>query len=117
MGRWSGRFATWYRSALGFSLRGSGYRVLPPALSGPAACSSNLQFFLVEADNQPDIAAFSVGPNHPLGLIDQRLDQEHAHPARVLLAMHLLVDVRLGGRRLDAFAVVHHLHLQSIRAG
>ena len=54
----------------------------------------------IQPDDQPDITAFAVRACDPLGLVNQRLDEEHAHAAGIFLAVHLLFDVGLGGKGL-----------------
>src|SRR5208282_1701659 len=46
----------------------------------------------IQPDDQPHIAAFAVGPGHPLGLVDKGLDKKHSHAAGVFFAVHLAVD-------------------------
>src|SRR5258708_23686110 len=52
----------------------------------------------------------------PFDLIDQRLDQKHAHAARFLLLMHLPVDVRSSGVTLWPFAGIENFDFERVWA-
>src|SRR5271155_3770930 len=116
MEKWSGRFVTWYRSALGSSLRNFRLSYSPSALPGRSGSRPSSTLVFIQANDQADIAAFAVGSHHPFGLVHQRLNEEHAHPARVFFAVHLAVDIRLVGQSLEALAVVDYLDFERSRA-
>src|SRR6478736_5473138 len=65
---------------------------------------------------EPDVAGFPIRACHPLGFVDQRLDEEHSHATGVFLPVNLAVDVRFGRYGLQALAVVDDLHFQPFRA-
>src|SRR3984957_3132949 len=90
-----------------------------------ATTSSTLAFVSVctlltllgQPDDQSYVASFARASFDPLCLVDQRLDQKHAHAARILFAMHLAVDVRSGGRLGDTGSGIHDFDFQRFIAG
>src|SRR6202161_3139017 len=88
----------------------------PPA----AITSSTLAFVSVctlltllgQPDNQSYVASFAGASLDPLCLVDQRLDQKHAHAAGILFAMHLAVYVWFRRRLGDTRSGIHHFDLQ-----
>src|ERR1700722_14100449 len=78
-----------------------------------AACT--LFTLLVHSDNQPHKALLIVrGCRNPLSLVNQRLNEKHAHSASFFLSGHFTVDVRSGWCCLHADAVVHNFDLELI---
>src|SRR5579863_2076134 len=61
----------------------------------------------IQTDHEPDVTGFSVLPRDPLSLIHQRLDEEHAHAARIFFAVNLAVDIGFGRQGLQTLAVVN----------
>src|SRR5579863_7040914 len=72
----------------------------------------NLLGWGIQPDYQPDITGFPIRTCDPLGLVHQRLDEEHAHTAGVFFAVNLAVDIGSGRHGLQALAVVDDLDLQ-----
>src|ERR1700722_5235824 len=90
-----------------------------------ATTSSTLAFVSVctfltllgQPDDQSYVASFAGAAFDPLSLVDQRLDQKHAHAAGILFAMHLAVNIRSGRRLGDTGSGIHDFHFQRFIAG
>src|ERR1700691_3422964 len=78
--------------------------------------SPALLALLVEA-NHESYEAVSRGGLLPFGFVHEGLDQEHAHAPRILIPMHLAVNVRSVRRIADSGAIVDDLDHQFIVAG
>src|ERR1700739_2477795 len=72
--------------------------------------------YCIQTNDQPHIAALAIRAFDPFGLVNQRLDEEHAHAAGVLFTMNLLIDIRFLGNGLQPIAVIDHFYLKGVNA-